>query len=242
MKKTVNRRSTIFILVFLLITAVLVSAIAVTVLWAKPNNPNKPNKPEESCPDFVEADFKIWIGNGNIGLPEDVVLRTYGSPEMDYLFVEDYIDYEGDSWIPTKSKAPGGGWGITLGRVNMGDTAASYCGTYDINDQCLLDALNMQGDFDIDNQDAYMFYIGRSTKALLSEDDRKPSDVDYWWIQIVWETDSTVEIPPSGGPDPMIFPHRYVLSGKTEMDLTPEGFYDESTDTWTVAFDTLFEL
>jgi len=246
-KKPLNSRSTLlFVLVFVLIATVLVSAIAVTVLWAKPNNPNKPNKPEkpeDPCPEFVEADFKIWIGNGDLGSPEDVVLRPYGDPEMDYLFVDDYKDYIADSWIPTNSKAPGGDWSITLGRVNMGDTAAPYCGTYDINDQSLLDALNFQGDFDVDNQDVYMFYIGRSTKALLSEDDRKPSDVDYWWVQIVWVTESTVEIPnPGGEPDPMIFPHRYILSGKTDMDLAPEGLYDESSDAWTITFDTIFEL
>jgi hypothetical protein len=170
-------------------------------------------------------------------------LQPYGDPEMDYLFVGDYMDYASASWIPTKSKSPGGGWGITLGRVNMGDTAAPYCGTYDINDQSLLDALNLQGDFNIGDQDVYMFFICHYTKALLSEDDHKPSDVDYWLIQIVWETEGTVEIPnPGGEPDPMIFPHRYSLDGKTDVDLTPEGFYDENTDTWTVTFDTRFEL
>ena len=213
------------------------------VLLAKPNNPNKPEKPEEPLPDLVEADFKIWIGNGDLGLPEDVVLRPYGDPALDYLFVEDYL---GGSWVPppTKSKAPREGWGITLGRVNMGNTAAPYCGTYDINDQSLLDALNLQGDFDIDNQDVYMLSIGRETKAYLMEDDPKPSNVDYWHIKIVWETDNIItEVPnPGGEPDPIIVPHRYFLDGKTNTDLEPEGVYDENTDAWTVAFEIVFEL
>jgi hypothetical protein len=246
-KKPLNRRSTLlFGFVFVLIATVLVSAIAVTVLWAKPNNPNKPNKPEkpeEPLPDFVEADFKIWIGDGGLGSPEDVVLRPYGDPEMNYLFVQDYVDYYSDFWISTNSKAPTGDWHITLGRVNDGDTAAPYCGTYDINDQSLLDALNLQGDFDIDNQDVYMLAIQHSTKALLADDDRKPSDVDYWWIQLVWATESTVEVPnPGGEPDPMIFPHMYILDGKTNINLEPEGVYDEVNGAWTITFDTVFEL
>ncbi len=247
MKRIQKSRSTgLLTLAFLLLAIILLSAIAGTVLWAKPDNPNKPNKPEkpeEPFPHFVEADFKIWIGNGNLGSPEDIVLQPYGDPEMDYLFVEDYTDYYGDFWIPTNSKAPGGDWSITLGRVNEGDTAAPYCGTYNINDQSLLDALNLQGDFDIDNQDLWMFYIGHITKTLLNEDDRKPVDADFWWIQIVWETDSTVEIPnPGGEPDPLIFQHQYILEGKTNRDLEPEGVYDENTDTWTITFDIVFEL
>jgi hypothetical protein len=227
---------------FLLITLILISAISGTVLWAKPDNTNKPDNKGKPSSDLVEANFKIWIGNGDLGSPEDVVLQPYGDPEMDCLLAEDWV---GGDWVPpsTKSRAQSGGWGITLGRVNMGNTAASYCGTYDINDQSLLDALNLQGDFEINNQDVYMLNINRETKALLSEDDHKATDVDYWRIVIVWETERMMEVPnPWGEPDPMIVPHHYILDGKTNMNLEPEGVYDENTDTWTVTFDTVFEL
>lgn len=223
-------------ILFLTITA---SLFFSPVLLAKPNNPNKPEKP---LPDLVEADFKIWIGKGDLSSPEDVVLQPYGDPEIDYLLAEDWM---GGSWVPpsTKSKAPREGWGIHLGRV-MGNVGALYCGTYDINDQSLLNALNLQGDFDVDNQDVYMLFIGRETKAYLMEDDPKPSNVDYWHIKIVWETDNIIkEVPnPGGEPDPIIVPHRYFLDGKTNMDLEAEGVYDVNTDAWTVAFETVFEL
>ena len=237
-----SKSTCLLLFAFLLITLILVSAISGTSLGAKPDNPNKSDNKGKPSSELVEADFKIWIGNGDLSSPEDVVLQPYSDPEMGCLLADDWV---GGDWVPpsTKSKAQSGGWGITLGRVNMGNTAASYCGTYDINDQSLLDALNLQGDFEIDDQDVYMLAINRETKALLSEDDPKASDVDYWRIEIVWETDRTIEVPnPWGEPDPMIVPHHYILDGKTNMDLEPEGVYDENTDTWTVTFDTMFEL
>ena len=93
----------VFILFFFF--TIILSLFFSPVLLAKPNNPNKPEKPEKPLPDLVEADFKIWIGNGDLNFPEDVVLQPYGDPEIDYLLAEDWM---GGSWVPPPTK-----WGAS---------------------------------------------------------------------------------------------------------------------------------
>ena len=156
MKKTMDRRSTrLFALVLLLIAIVLASAITVTVLWAKPDNPNKPDntgKPEEPLPDNVEADFKIWIGNGDLASPEDVVLQPYGDPVIDYLFVD---DWDGGNWLPKTKGKKDGGWQVFLGAVNLAPgEEPEYAGTYDVTSQDLIDKLVEIGFYPINDKEA----------------------------------------------------------------------------------------
>ena len=90
-----------------------------TTVWAKPDKPGKPlSEPEK-------FNYQIWVGNGPLGSPEDVVLQPYD--ELDHLVVED-VGYSG-IWLPppTKGKKHIEGWSIFLEKPE-GD----YCGTYDI--------------------------------------------------------------------------------------------------------------
>jgi hypothetical protein len=205
----------------------LVSSMIGTTVWAK-GKPNRPGKPPSE-----KFDYQIWIGNGPLGSPEDLVLQSYD--ELDHLVVEN-VGYSG-RWLPppTKGKKNIVGWSIGLEK-SEGD----YCGTYDINDQSLVDALYLNEDFDIDDQDVYRFYIRHLTKEYWTEDNPNPSKADFWHIIIQWEA-GTLSIP--NDPDPIIIPHFSILDGKTDTGLEPEGVYDENADTWTITFDTAeFEL
>jgi hypothetical protein len=224
----VNSRSTrLLAFVFLLLAIVLISAITVVVLWAKPDNPNKPNntgKPEESLPDYVVADYKIWIGTGNLASPEDVILQPFGDPVIDYLFID---DENCGLWLPRPPKKGNkpveGGWDVYLGNVNIGPSEEpEYCGTYQINNQGLLNKLNDVGIYpeDVD------VIIGHYEGDLRTVDNPDPIDADFWHIRIGWVVDNTL----------------YTLNGETERGPEPEGEFDEITDTWTVTFDTSYEL
>jgi hypothetical protein len=111
-------------LAILLITIILLSLFIGTNLLAKPNNPNKPanpGKPEEPLPEEEGTNFEIWIGNGNLDPPEDVVLQPYGNPEKDYLIAyrERHDGWDEGIWLPLPSKKgnkpQSGGWHVVLG-------------------------------------------------------------------------------------------------------------------------------
>ena len=225
-----SRSNRLFTLVLLLLGIVLVSAITVGVLWAKPDNPNKPEspgKPDESLPDYVEADFKIWIGNGDVDPPEDVVLQAFGDPVIDYLFVD---DWNGGLWLPRPPKKGNkpveGGWSVSLGNVNIAPgEEPEYCGTYTINNGDLLNELNEVGIYPED-MDANYVTILHYEGDLRTPENPDPVDADFWRIRITWVVDNTL----------------YKLDAETEMGPEPEGEYDETSDTWIVIFDTVFEL
>ena len=230
-RNAVNSRSTrLFALVLLLLAIVLVSAITVVALSAKPDNPNKPEspgKPEEPLPDYVEADYKIWIGTGNLNPSEDVALQPFGDPVIDYLSVE---DENCGLWLPRPPKKGNkpveGGWAVYLGNVNpTPGEEPEYCGTYQINDQGLLNELNEVGIYPED-ADANDVIINHYEGDLRTVDNPDPVDADFWYIRIGWVVDNTL----------------YTLIGETERGPEPEGEFDETTDTWTVPFDTLFEF
>jgi len=225
-----SRSNRLFAFVLLLLGIVLVSAITVGVLWAKPDNPNKPEspgKPDESLPDYVEADFKIWIGNGDVDPPEDVVLQPFGDPVIDYLFVD---DWNGGLWLPRPPKKGNkpveGGWSVDLGMMNLPPgEEPEYCGTYQINDQGLLNKLNEVGIYPEDT-DANSVSILHYEGDLRTVDNPDPVDADFWRIGITWVVDNTL----------------YRLDADTEFGSEPEGEFDEINDAWTVTFDTVFEL
>ncbi len=210
-----NSRSTrLFAFVLLLLAIVLVSGITVVALWAKPDNPNKPDntgKPEESLPDYVEADFKIWIGTGNLDPPEDVVLQSFGDPVIDYLFVD---DWNGGLWLPLPPKKGNkpveGGWSAFLGNVNLAPgEEPEYCGTYVINDEDLLNELNEVGIYPED-MDANYVDITHYEGDIRTEENPDPFDADFWSIRITWVVGNNL----------------YELVLLTEMGPEPEGEFD----------------
>ena len=224
-----SRSIRLFVFVLLLTAVVLVSAITVVVLSAKPANQNKPEnpgKPEESLPDDVEAGYKIWIGNGDLDPPEDVVLQPYGDPEIDYLFVEKWDEGLWSPLSPTKGKKPEEeGGAVFIGAVNLAPgEEPEYPGTYDITNQDLANKLNEIGFYPIVNKDVLCLMMVHY-EGTFGEGNAK-HDVDYWRFTIQWQVDPS-EIPN---------PHVYQLEGETDMGPEPESEYDETTDTWTATF------
>jgi hypothetical protein len=230
--KTIKDRKSIRVWTFVFVSMLilLLSSMIGTTVWAK-GKPDKPGKPEQP----EAADFEIRIGNGELNSPEeeDVVLQPYDG--KDYLLVEDWL---GGYWLPppTKGKVPREGWSIFLGQQYVGN---DYCGTYDINDQSLIEALNDNEAFDINNQDVYMLYIRHCLEEYWTEDNPRPSKADFWHLIIQWEVGTWIY------PNPPLYviPRFLILSGNTNMDTEWEGTYDENADTWTVTFDNAeFEL
>jgi len=200
----------------------LLSSMIGTTVWAKPDKPGKPSRPEPE-----KFDYQIWIGNGPLGSPEDLVLQSYD--ELDHLVVEN-VGYSG-RWLPppTKGKRNNEGWSVGLEK-SEGD----YCGTYEINKPDLIAALDLNGIFDINEKDVYRFYLGHSLTSYWTEDDPRPSQADFWHIMIQFELGTFFEVPESY--PPFVVPHFLVLEGNTDTGLEPEGEYDEPNDTWTVYF------
>ncbi len=199
-------------------------------MWAKPRKAGRPpSEPEK-------FDYQIWIGNGPLGSPEDLVLQSYGDPPKDHLVVEN-VSYSG-RWLPppTKGKKNIEGWTIGLEK-SEGD----YCGTYDIHKQGLIDALIANEIYPINDKDVFRFYIGhRLTLPWTGDVPPHPSEkADYWHILIQWEV-GTWDNP---NPPPDVIPRFLMLEGDTDTGPEPEGVYDENADAWTVTFDIAeFEL
>jgi hypothetical protein len=232
--KTIKDRKSIRVCTFVFVSMLmfLLSSMIGTTVWAKPSKPGKPpSEPEK-------FDYQIWIGNGPLASPEDVVLQPYGEPEKDYLLVEN-AGYSG-RWLPpsTKGKKNIEGWSIGLENPE-GD----YCGTYDVHKQDLIDALIANEIYPINDKDVFRFYIQhRLTLPCTGDVPPYPSEkADYWHVVIQWEV-GILEIPNDPN-SPMIIPHFLILSGNTNTDTVWEGVYDENADTWTVTFDNAeFEL
>jgi hypothetical protein len=210
--------------------------IGITVWAKKPDNPGKPSSPE---PDI--ADYQIWIGNGPLGSPEDVVLQPYGDPPtQDHLVVEDVGYSEG--WLPppTKGKKHIEGWSILLEK-----TEGDYCGTYDIfNNNGLIKTVTDNDFWPIKDQDVYRISIIHSLISPETPEDnpaRPRANADYWSIRIQFENGTFFEVP--GSEPPFMVPYFLVLEGNTDTGLEPEGEYDENKDTWTVSFnEALFRV
>ena len=230
MKKIINSKSArIFTYAFMLITILLLSLIVVTTIWAKPNNPNKPDNPGEHDSD-PGADFKIWIGNGDLGSPEDVVLRHYGNPEMGYLLKEAW-PYGTRGWLPSTKNGKGqngGDWHIILYQEMPPGNTQDYCGTYDIANKlggpgyeevALFDTMVAHGySSDLELFGFYLYHITPKPGKVVG---------DYWDLHMGWKVDS-------GG---------LWLGGCTNKDTELEGIYNQKTDTWTIPFDSVwFEL
>lgn len=210
--------------VFLLTTILLLSLNVGTNVLAKPNNPNKPDNPGKHDIE-LPVDFKIWIGNGDLSSPEDVVLQPYGDPEMNYLLFEDWPNGE-RGWLPSTTKAKGpkeGGWGINYYREPS--HLEYYYGTYNIANKlggpgyeevALLETMVNHG-FTSDLE-AYGVSIFHATPDL------GPGVGDQWHFFVSWILENS--------------PWRdLMLSGWTNEDNNWEGVYDQDTDTWTVTFD-----
>jgi hypothetical protein len=150
-------------------------------------------------------------------------------------------------WLPPPTEENSefeGGWYLDLGNVNLGlDEEPEYCGTCEINDQDLIEKLIEIGIYSIKDKDIHSIIIGHETGNLWwrGEDDVGPL-ADFWHFILQWEI-GTLEIPnPEWTPDPIIVPHLLALEGETDRGIEPEAEYNEITDTWTVTFDTMFEL
>jgi len=190
--------------------------IGITVWAKKPVNPGKPSSPEPEI-----ADYQIWIGNGPLGSPEDVVLQSYD--ELDHLVVEN-VGYSG-RWLPppTKGKYKIESWRVDVDSLDPGGEPGDYCGTYIINNATLAGIMGAHG---IDSGDeAYDFRMDHST-----QNHPQLGENDYWYIEIAWQVDTLAPSYPD-------IPHLLGLIGYTNMDTEWEGVYDEINDTWTVTFD-----
>jgi hypothetical protein len=201
-----------------MVLLVLSSMIGATGWAKKPVNPGSPSPEPETF------DYHIWIGKGPLGSPEDVGLQSYGVSPKDYLVVED-VGYSG-RWLPppTRGKKHLEGWGIVLEK-----SEGEYCGTYEIHDASLIDAVTENGFWPINEQDVYCFAIHHCLTL----------PTDYWSIMIQFENGTVYcpwpEIDPS-----FVVPYFLVLEGNTDTGLEPEGVYDENTDTWTVSFNEVW--
>ena len=216
--------------VFVLILMLLFSSMIGTIVWAKPDKPEKPVSEPET------ANFNIWIGNGELASPEDVVLQPYDG--NDYLLKEDWNDWQNWYPLPTKGKPVSVGWVFDLGAVNLAPgEEPQYPGTYDINDQYLTDKLREIIFYPIKDKEVLCLIIIHYAGGWW-EGNRKSSDVDFWRFMIQWDI-GTLEIPNPEGDDPETKPHVYLLEGETDMGIEPEGEYDETTDTWTILFDNV---
>ena len=219
-----NKSPRIFTFTFLLTTIFLLSLTFETIVWAKPNKPNKPDIPPGHQTNLI-SDFKIWIGNGNLGSPEDVVLRPYGYPEIDYLLKEDWPYWE-PSWLLYTKKGEGH-WNINF-HQGMPPGTQEYCGTYDIANK--LGGPGYEEVALFDTMAAHGFSNGLEARQLsLTHITPKRSRVeDYWGFVITWKVGEHLVLG---------------LSGVTDEDAVWEGAYDQDSDTWTVAFDNeWFEL
>ena len=213
---------------------ILVSAIVITVLGAKPNKPDT-GKPEEP-PVTVEAGFKIWIGIGDLGSPEDVVLQPYGEPEIDYLFIEKWDEGLWPPLSPTKVKVPEEeGGAVFIGAVNLAPgEEPEYSGTYDIADQDLIDVLEDIGFYPIKDQDTLCLMMVRY-KGTFGQGKTK-TEVDYWRFTIQWQIGTyEPENPEDGSGHPLV----YQLEGETEKGPESEAEYDEANDSWTMFFNNV---
>jgi len=207
-----------------------------------------PALPDYLVDDWIETDFKIWIGNEELNSPkeEDVILQTYDG--KDYLVVKRPMSEE--FWLPppTDENAEFEG-GMYLDLYNSSlhsrffpDEEQEYCGTFDINDQELIDKLIEIGIYPIKEKDVSAIFIGHQTGNLWMTENGTGPLADFWLFMLQWDI-GTFEIPnPEWTPDPIIVPHHLMLEGETDRGIEPEGEYDENTDTWTVTFDTMFEL
>jgi hypothetical protein len=190
----------------------LLSSMTGTTVWAKPGKPS---------PEPETYDYQIWIGNGQLGSPEDVVLQPYG--ELDHLVVEN-MDYSG-RWLPppTKGKKNIEGWSIGLEK-SEGD----YCGKYDINNPDLIDGLPDDEIYSLNDKEVYRINIFHSLTL--------PGAPEDWW-NIMIQFDLGEVFAPWPEIDPSFeVPHFLVLQGHTDTGLEPEGYYDELNDTWTIYF------
>jgi hypothetical protein len=71
--------------------------------------------------DWIETDFKIWIGKGELDSPEeeDVILQTHDG--KDYVVVKSPMSEEFWLPLPTEENAEfEGGWYLELGNINLG--------------------------------------------------------------------------------------------------------------------------
>jgi hypothetical protein len=209
----------------LILLLLLLSMIGITVLAKKPDTPGK------SSPEPETFNYQIWIGIGALkgeGVPEDLVLEPYNDP----LLVAD-ICYSG-RWLPppTKGKKNIEGWGILLEKLE-----GEYCGIYDINDASLIDVLNDNGYWPINDKDVFRFSIQH--RLMLSPNDLNIKEkADYWFILIDFEIGTygpKLDIDP-----PIDITHFLMLEGQTDTGLEPEGEYNEKTDTWTVYFNEVW--
>jgi hypothetical protein len=192
-----------------------------TSVWAKPGKPR---------PEPETFDYQIWIGNGLLESPKDVVLQPYD--ELDHLVVEN-VDYSG-RWLPPPTKARKNieGWSIGFEK-SEGD----YCGTYEINNQDLIDELPDNEIYTLNDKEVYRLHIFHSlTSPGTPEDILHPlSRADWWNIMIQFDLGEVFVPWPEIDPSFMV-PHFLVLQGNTDTGLEPEGEYDADTDTWTVYF------
>lgn len=201
--------------VAVLLLTVFLSPIIGIVMGEKPDKP--PGKPS---PEPEIANFKIWIGIGDLKEPEDVVLTSPVQNGEVYLERKN-VPYE--HWtLPTKIKRKDHiEWGVQLLGWEGDD-----CGTYNIAevycDCCespekLTDVLSR---FGIDNTvGAYLFGIYHILDGGLLQE-----RADYWKLFIEWDISSDDSW------------HVITLVGDTDKDLVPEGTYNEDLDTWTVYF------
>ena len=185
----------------------------------------KPDKPGKPSPEPETFDYQIWIGNGLLGRPEDVVLQPYGEPEINYLLVKD-VEYS-ERWLPppTKGKYNIESWIVDLESVSPEGEPGDYCGTYIINNLELEGILAAHG---IDSGvEAYAFRIAHST-----QNHPQLGENDYWYIGISWQVGTLAPSYPD-------IPHLHALVGETNRDTEWGGVYDEVNDTWTVTFDNV---
>jgi hypothetical protein len=189
-------------------------------VWAK-----KPANPGSPSPEPETFDYHMWIGKGPLGSPEDVVLQSYGVPPKDYLVVED-VEYSG-RWLPPprKGKKHLEGWSIGLEKPD-----GKYCGTYEIHDASLIDAVTENGFWPINEQAVYRISIQHRLTL---------SGTDSWYIMIQFENGTVFSPLPEIDPSFMV-PYFLVLQGETDTGVEPEGVYDEVTDTWTVSFNEVW--
>jgi hypothetical protein len=189
---------------------------------------------------LVEADFKIWIGNGELNSPEeeDVVFQPYD--DGNYFLVEDWV---GGYWEPPSTEDEVyEGWGVSFWNHDPDEEPKPF-GTCDVNNQDLIDKLIEIGIYPIKEFDVSNVYIDHVVGNYSTTGN--PDDCvlgDFWHLMIMWEIGEFEIANPEWQPDPIVVPHYYILDATTDMGIEPDGEYDETTDTWTITFDTVCEL
>jgi len=216
---TLNNKSTrTLAFTFLLMTIFLLSLTVGTIAGAKPNNPNKPEIPPGHQTNMI-SDFKIWIGNGNLGSPEDVVLQPYGYPEMNYLLKEDKPYWE-PSWLPYTRKKGEGDWSIEF--YQQLGPYQDYCGTYNIANKLGGPGYEEVALFDTMVAHGFSSELEAWQFSLIHFTPEREREGDFWRLHISWIVGEHVLL---------------AVSGLTNEDSVWEGVYDQDSDTWTVAFD-----